>query len=509
MINDKIDIVIVEPHHHALEHIHHVMRRHARKKRQVRSWTMVHFDSHPDLACPNHMIPARLCFTPRETKTSCIGMQCKDEDDNGTTHCEKELNSIGRNLYELLDTSQSGIAEWIIPLVFAGGLNTIYWLKNDWCNQFREGTYKAQVGAWIPSSERDILDNEIECFLDLPEIASVKTSLRHNYYLDDDSVVSENELLLKQEMNLIVSDLRTSQRKEIIDFSYNMMPQAISGEDNEGNKEWILDVCLDYFICSNPFIAELEDIDKNIIALIMQAVDELSFRKMAISSSSIIFDQEEAEKYRFLSKQFQDLAIAFFQHLSMTQYPSDGMDKFKYDLLGEQQYCDLYQLYDTPSIGEKIWDDLTTYLISLNSSRQITKLCEIIMNGLSSMALTLPHPLEFHEISPHLSPETQLKVELFGNDLRCHRWCNEDDGMSCPPSIITIARSSEDGFTPSIIVDELQKVVINQIHDVYCICKSKFSTVTKPTIHENGKERNFCKLNLVLDYGKYEGSTIG
>ena len=52
--------------------------------------------------------------------------------------------------------------------------------------------------------------------------------------------------------------------------------------------------------------------------------------------------------------------------------------------------------------------------------------------------------------------------------------------------MITVARSSEDGFTPAAVVDNLQKAVLEEIYDVYCN----------------------CKINVVLDYGEYEGSSI-
>ena len=86
---EMVDVVIVEAHHHCLEHIHSVLR----KKKIIRPWKLVHFDAHPDLACPN--IPAVACFTPRQNI-------------DGDQH-----------LYELLDARASGIAEWILPLTLS------------------------------------------------------------------------------------------------------------------------------------------------------------------------------------------------------------------------------------------------------------------------------------------------------------------------------------------------------------------------------------------------------
>ena len=69
-----IFVVVVEPHHHVLKHIHYILRRQlARRKRrklgknnspQHNAWQMLHFDAHPDLACPNRGIPAGACFRP-------------------------------------------------------------------------------------------------------------------------------------------------------------------------------------------------------------------------------------------------------------------------------------------------------------------------------------------------------------------------------------------------------------------------------------------------------------
>ena len=82
------------------------------------------------------------------------------------------------------------------------------------------------------------------------------------------------------------------------------------------------------------------------------------------------------------------------------------------------------------------------------------------------------------------------KVNLFGQNLRNCQWrCERTDEcnyLKYPPCMITVARSSEDGFTPAAVVDNLQKAVLEEIYDVYCN----------------------CKINVVLDYGEYEGSSI-
>ena len=107
-----IPVVVVESHHHALEHIHDALR----KRRLLKSnWSMLHFDSHADLACPGQHIPAFSCYQPRTTISQNKISTCKNiihSQSSGTL-------SEGRNLYESLDSTSTGIAEWILPLVVA------------------------------------------------------------------------------------------------------------------------------------------------------------------------------------------------------------------------------------------------------------------------------------------------------------------------------------------------------------------------------------------------------
>ena len=386
--------------------------------------------------------------------------------------------------------------------------------------------------------------------MDLPDEACVKTSMRHNYYLEDDSVVPEDELLLKKELKLIVSNGginkntcgKNAERMLMVDDGDS--EHNHNGEHNR-NQEWILDVCLDYFICSNPFVAELESIDVNIAKLITRAVSELSHRKISLSS---ILGEEEAQKYKLESNLFHSLVVTYFQNLSerstaLTEITTtdvcNGIDGKcgKYYLLEEQQYYDLYRLYDSFSIGEEIWGEITSYFLSLgvnskcssissDQSSIIPKMCDMIMNGLTCM--TLPHDYSMTEngknqisSSSELSPEVQLKVKSFGDDLRYQRWryntASNDDiddhtdaiaFFSYPPSIITIARSSEDGYTPPNIVDKLQQAVLDQIHEVYCNLPHKDIISTDTTKRNVDEGDNCCEINLVLDYGEYEGSVI-
>ena len=51
--------------------------------------------------------------------------------------------------------------------------------------------------------------------------------------------------------------------------------------------------------------------------------------------------------------------------------------------------------------------------------------------------------------------------------------------LSHPPSVVTIARSTEDDFTPKVAVEELQQMVISVIRDTFKI--STFDIVNDTT----------------------------
>ncbi|GAX25344.1 hypothetical protein FisN_5Lh437 [Fistulifera solaris] len=197
----KIPIIIVESHHHVLEHIHFLLRR---QKPLLNSWSLLHWDAHPDLACPR--CPAKHCFRPHDT-----------------LHDHETL-------YDALDATPSGIAEWILPLVLAARLQHIQWIRplQTSMQQLPDGDFTLQVGAWSPTD-----NTHVESFLDLPHDALLKVSWSVPYYQDDDDV--RLELLLPQELQLLVSPVPYQERL-----------QPIYG----------LDVCLDYFYCHNPFVED-------------------------------------------------------------------------------------------------------------------------------------------------------------------------------------------------------------------------------------------------------------
>ncbi|RHY80337.1 hypothetical protein DYB26_012570, partial [Aphanomyces astaci] len=94
MLSKQLRVIVVDDHHHVLEPIHQAIRK---RTLPFSNWTLVHFDAHPDLAFPRD-IPASCVFTPSA-------------------------------LYDALDSSEAGIASFILPLAFAGHMGSLVWVK--------------------------------------------------------------------------------------------------------------------------------------------------------------------------------------------------------------------------------------------------------------------------------------------------------------------------------------------------------------------------------------------
>ncbi|KAK7493814.1 hypothetical protein BaRGS_00014955 [Batillaria attramentaria] len=102
----RLPVFIEEDHHDVVSHIHRAIGSHHLPMSGV---TMVHFDSHPDLLLPLNM-DADLVFNKED-------------------------------LYSSLS-----IENWILPLVYAGHVSEIYWLRPPWAHQLPAGDLTFGVG---------------------------------------------------------------------------------------------------------------------------------------------------------------------------------------------------------------------------------------------------------------------------------------------------------------------------------------------------------------------------
>jgi len=426
----KIPVVVVESHQHVLYHIHHVLRK--QKVLLKETWTMLHFDAHPDLACPHSDIPAAACFQPRK---------CWSKEDNTVTG---EQYREGKDLYELLDSTSSGIAEWILPLVLAANLETVHWIHPSELNlqQLPDGEHQYHVGAWIGEVEK----RQVQSFLDLPSSAVVKVDWDNPYYSDDDTYAPLGELHLPRKCTLRVSELSA-------DVSFR-----------SAETPWVLDICLDYFICRNPFLFDIDMADPVFCKALSEAVLQ-----------SAVYERDDRR-----SSDRREL-LSFRQHLGeLLRSLSDDMN---IDSL-QARLLPLFSFYSSPGEAKEILGALTKSLqnTTANRSQLITLAIEALPN------MTMPHSTKEPTKLDTILPSIEEVYKAAG-------------GFSTKePFIITIARSSDDGFTPPYIIEELQASILQRIHGIFCACDQA------PVSSEGQSET--CRLQLVFDYGRWEGSTI-
>ena len=475
----RIPVVVVESHQHVLEHIHaflrHRARIHSRKVRRRQHGSMVssdhqtsapslpppiamvHFDSHPDLACPSTCVPARACFEPRrDWPVRGVGINSNE----GTSTQQETSEEMRRNLYEHLDLDRSGIAQWILPLVLSGDINNLHWIRSAWADQIADGQYCYNVGAWVPPEDERKLPKMVTKFVDLPEDAIMKVDLNHKYYLEDDSTVPTHELVLPKALRLYVSELQSTNNEDI--------------ENDLEQQEWILDICLDYFLCRNPFIDEIVDIDAEFAAAFVAIVEQAKFNPLQY--------QQEYER-------FQKCMAGILRSLLDRPVSTNGSDCSFYESCGAE---------------ESLLRRLAKAAFNC-SDEDRSKLIQLAIDALPSV--TLPHDTYMDDEEALKCATTQIEaMEAYLHGVRAssslHRFTPE-------PMMITVARSTDDGFTPKAMVDILQQRTLAMVHRVYCSGScgrnemfGDVSSSSPPTPSQ------YCRLNVVYDYGEWEGSEL-
>lgn len=412
-----MDVVIVEDHHHCLEHIHFLIR----KKKIFERWSMLHFDAHPDLACPT-VVPAVACFTPRYT----------DED------------GVAQTLYDIMDSSASSIAEWILPLVLAAQLETVIWVKPQFSNQLPLGEHKFHVGAFDPKRNKA---PHVQSFWDLSPTASLKVDWNHSYYWDDNSVVETEQLDLPQPLKL-----------QVLELSHPITNEAKEAEPLLDSKEpWILDICLDYFACFNPYLTDIDVVDPAITQALLQL---LSHADCFVDPAK---NQTLDSKYLENVHQYQRELTALLSgiHHGVVSLP----DTFT---------C----FYSSTDLAKALYQDLERLL------RENERAIKPVMEAIPFW--NMPHEV--------VSSSTIRRTTIFESIRRLEQTLMKvlPRDSNNPPFLVTIARSAKDGFTPSHIVEELQEKILEMLHRVYCgkNCESN------------------CALRVTKDYGEWEGSTL-
>lgn len=194
---------------------------------------------------------------------------------------------------------------------------------------------------------------------------------------------------------------------------------------DDPERHWVLDVDLDYFSTLNPFLS-----------IYPKAGTYAKLRKIyMIEKSYEASDPNSISAYAKERNRQLDFFETVFQH--MTQHGS--LEKFK---------C------DDPSMGEKF--ELVKELVECLCQQY--SIYDIDWFMVNDAGCTCDD--EDLEIPQHESTDAEIKV-LIGKFEKFLR------GLKRPPTIVTIARSSLDGYTPTHQVESIQVQVLQALRKVF------------------------------------------
>jgi UPF0489 domain len=654
----RLRVKVVESHQQVLPDVHLCLRQRRGRRATaspspsptmpaaagVEGWDLVHFDSHADLACPVN-VPARLCWRPHPDPTD-DGDSDNDNDGAGGANGDDDADDDDADddedgavapwwsLYDHLEATPSGIAEWIVPLVLGARCERVTWIRppppppaalpthrttGGLLHQahsirnasFPPGEHSFSVGAWLPPTESPPLVSSSSLptpsFLDLPPQARVRVDSNLPYYADDEGegdtkdssrclgcFAPTSELIFAQPVRLTVSygnddnagdgdgdgdsngdneQEGTTQHRHVAacqDASGPPIAQPEMEDDDKMDEEqdWILDVCLDYFWCDNPFWHDLRQRNAGLAAALSLlacqsalygngtggAVSDSSSTTAAAAASARTPSQQQEEHFFDRRRRVLQFRRALAQYLwaaaNAAEEPSSSASSaargsgtassvhrtendapaalscFRDALL--PFYCD--------SLVGHVQQAMRAIKAALASIPDADDRAALVREGVQAIPyLTLPRD----EGDPQQVVEARLKrfrqvldSVASQSSLSAITTTTTRRRLAPRPMLITVARSAHDGFVSMQLANDIQGKVLGVLHQQYCACKSRrFAKVGGDEV--TGQDRHQyvetsqgnhgpirpdgsvaaeescheCSLEIVLDYDQSDGDT--
>ncbi|KAL9903493.1 misexpression suppressor of ras 6 [Glossina fuscipes fuscipes] len=281
------------------------------------------------------------------------------------------------------------IENWIMPACYAGHFNRVIWMKNSWCKQMPVGKYNFKVGH---------RGNKIsvDCPLD--------------YFISEGNYCQTSELEQARDLELQVLNNDAERPPD---------PKLILAAEDCAN--YILDIDLDFFSTSNPFLEIYKD------ANCYEQLSEIFHFESATESNASGTTEKRKQQLEVLKR--------IFEHLEEKR-TFEGLAKPDTNIVSEEIFKKIENLAD--SLQKCYADDEIDWLVIFDS-------------GSTTDTNGLPH---------HISTDTEL--ELYYQQFK--QFLIQ---MPHPPVLITMACSAEDDYCPRNQVNCIQERVVKILQEVF------------------------------------------
>ncbi|KAG7388158.1 hypothetical protein PHYPSEUDO_012960 [Phytophthora pseudosyringae] len=372
-------VVVVDDHHHCLPDIHLAIRQRLLPFSDIH---VLHVDAHPDLSFPS-AADTDVIFEPE-------------------------------TLYDELDDSAAGIAEFLLPLVFAGHVNQITWLKPSWATQMPTGVFKQ-----LAVGKRKLIG-----------ALGVTSELPH---------FVEDELFCPAE-DLDASSIRRwdlfATETDSCGYAATVATEAVATA-RQNSKGFVLDIDLDYFSTWDPFRKDLETrIGEAAVKTVTQVFSTVRYKRSPLEL--VTAKQRNAERSSFRK------LITRLEAVDKQTDRASGRSEWA------QTVSELAPLYAEDVNAEELLGDFAMVLEQLREDEAARH--ELWAAG---PFLDLPH----HESSLE-------EIERMVNELEEFLHEHALDASN-PPAVVTIAKSTGDEYLPPHQLDAVLTRVLRMLERVF------------------------------------------
>ncbi|ALC45146.1 MESR6 [Drosophila busckii] len=293
--------------------------------------------------------------------------------------------------------TELSIENWIMPTLYAGHFDRVVWLKNSWCQQIPTGKHEFKIGH-----KDDRIG--VDCPLD--------------YFIAEGNYCTGDELQESRTVQLQVHDA-DNDKLNPLDF--------LSTEDATS---FVLDIDLDFFSTSNPFLEIYKD--ANCYAQLTEIFhfESVEPAKQAGTATTAHYCATAAIRQKQL-----DALKRIFWHLEEHR-SFDGLEKPDEAVITAEIYAKIVSLAE--QLQEKYPDDEIDWMLIFDSGSTTDN------NG-------LPH---------HISSTKELE-DYF---VSFKRFLQQ---LPVPPVAITMAHSAQDDYCPQDQVAFIEEQVLRLLREVF------------------------------------------